>query len=102
MRRLGKWLGRIILLVLVALGLFLVFGPGYVETSRNAVAEHEPYPVSEEAAALHGTLTIGDWHADSLLWDRDLLERGDRGHVDLPRLQEGNVARRPELRRERG
>lgn len=92
MRRLGKWLGRIILLVLVALGLFLVFGPGYVETSRNAVAEHEPYPVSEEAAALHGTLTIGDWHADSLLWNRDLLERGDRGHVDLPRLQEGNVA----------
>ena len=50
MRRLGKWLGRIILLVLVALGLFLVFGPGYVENSRNAVAEHEPYPVSEEAA----------------------------------------------------
>lgn len=92
MRRFGKWMGRIILLGVVALGLFLTFGPGYVENSRNAVAPHDPYPVSEAAAALHGTLTVADWHADSLLWNRDLLERGDRGHVDLPRLQEGNVA----------
>jgi microsomal dipeptidase-like Zn-dependent dipeptidase len=33
-----------------------------------------------------------DLHADSLLWGRDLLARGARGHVDLPRLVEGNVA----------
>src|SRR5262245_66350616 len=26
------------------------------------------------------------------MWDRDLLKRGDWGHVDLPRLVEGNVA----------
>jgi microsomal dipeptidase-like Zn-dependent dipeptidase len=31
-------------------------------------------------------------HADSLLWDRDLLSRGTRGHVDVPRLVEGGVA----------
>src|SRR5690242_21576780 len=31
-------------------------------------------------------------HADSLLWQRDLLTRGDRGHVDLPRLIEGHYA----------
>jgi microsomal dipeptidase-like Zn-dependent dipeptidase len=37
-------------------------------------------------------LFIADLHADSLLWDRDLLERGSRGHVDLPRLRDGNVA----------
>ena len=35
---------------------------------------------------------MADLHADSLLWGRDLLERGDRGHVDIPRLIEGNVA----------
>src|SRR5690606_12857089 len=26
------------------------------------------------------------------MWDRDLLERSDRGHMDLPRLEDGNVA----------
>ena len=39
-----------------------------------------------------GRLTIVDLHADSLLWGRDLGERSDRGHVDVPRLIEGNVA----------
>ncbi len=33
-----------------------------------------------------------DLHADSLLWNRDLLLRSKTGHVDLPRLVEGNVA----------
>ena len=33
-----------------------------------------------------------DLHADSLLWGRDLLVRGERGQVDIPRLLEGNVA----------
>ena len=35
---------------------------------------------------------MADLHADSLLWGRDLLERGSRGHVDVPRLLEGGVA----------
>lgn len=26
------------------------------------------------------------------MWNRDLLKRADRGHVDLPRLEDGNVA----------
>ena len=49
-------------------------------------------PVSERARALHATLRVADLHADSLLWGRDLLRRGDRGHVDVPRLIEGDVA----------
>ena len=51
-----------------------------------------PYPRSERARALHETLWVADLHADSLLWGRDLLRRGNRGHVDVPRLIEGNVA----------
>ncbi|MCA9814253.1 MAG: dipeptidase [Candidatus Obscuribacterales bacterium] len=47
---------------------------------------------SARALALHKKLTIVDLHADSLLWNRDLLVRNDRGHVDVPRLIEGNVA----------
>lgn len=34
---------------------------------------------------------IADLHADTLLWKRDPLQRGSHGHVDLPRLREGNV-----------
>jgi membrane dipeptidase len=47
---------------------------------------------SDRARALHATLRIADLHADSLLWGRDLVRRGDRGHVDIPRMLEGNVA----------
>ncbi len=49
-------------------------------------------PVSDRARALHADLRVADLHADSLLFGRDLLRRGDRGHVDVPRLIEGRVA----------
>ncbi len=77
---------------IIGLIAFLVFGPGYVERSRNTVASHAPYLISDRARALHNSLTIGDWHADSLLWNRDLSQRGAYGQVDIPRLIEGNVA----------
>jgi microsomal dipeptidase-like Zn-dependent dipeptidase len=51
-----------------------------------------PYHASDRALALHRRLWVADLHADSLLWGRDLLVRGDRGQVDVPRLREGNVA----------
>ncbi len=87
-----KTLKLVSTLALVGLVGFLVFGPGYVERSRNTVAAHAPYLISDRAQALHDSLTIADWHADSLLWNRDLSERGAYGQVDLPRLLEGNVA----------
>ena len=37
-------------------------------------------------------LLIADLHSDSLLWKHDLVDRSDIGHVDLPRLRDGNVA----------
>lgn len=92
MRVLGKWLIGLLLLLIVAAGAFFVYAPGYVERERNNVLAHEPYPVSEAARALHASLIVGDWHADSLLWNRDLTQRGSYGQVDLPRLVEGNVA----------
>lgn len=42
--------------------------------------------------ALHAQLRIADLHSDALMWDRDILNRATRGHVDLPRLAEGNIA----------
>ena len=86
--------------VLIVLALVLVLGavvfffllPPWLENRMNAVIDRGPYQPTERAAQLHGRLLIADMHADSLLWNRDLLERGSRGHVDVPRLIEGNVA----------
>ena len=71
---------------------FLIFVPGIVEDNRNAVTPHDSFSVSAQAQALHDELIIGDWHADTLMWRRSLLDHSDRGHVDLPRLIAGNVA----------
>ncbi|MDO5641850.1 MAG: dipeptidase [Paracoccus sp. (in: a-proteobacteria)] len=80
-------------LIIIAALAFFTFAPAYVERSLNPVAVSETgWPVSPEAVALHDRLVIGDWHSDALLWDRDLLKRVDRGHTDIPRLQDGNVA----------
>jgi membrane dipeptidase len=54
----------------------------------------EPTPllaISPRARALHDTSFVADLHADSLMFGRNLLERAELGHVDLPRLQEGGV-----------
>ena len=82
----------IVFLIVIGLIGFFSFGPGIVEKDMNRIAAHDPWPVSPAAKAMHERLVIGDWHADSLLWGRDLTERSERGHVDLPRLIEGNVA----------
>jgi DNA-binding transcriptional LysR family regulator len=62
------------------------------ERRLNPVATVGPYRLSPAVADLHERLTVVDLHADSLLWGRDLLQRVDRGHVDVPRLLEGGVA----------
>lgn len=79
----------IALLIIVALGFLLL--PGILESNINRVVDHEPYEVPEAAQAMHEGLSVVDLHADTLLWARDPLERGSRGHVDIPRLAEGNV-----------
>jgi microsomal dipeptidase-like Zn-dependent dipeptidase len=62
------------------------------ERRLNPVASGPPYAVSERAREIHARATVVDLHADPLLWGRDLLVRGSRGHIDVPRLIEGNVA----------
>lgn len=66
--------------------------PGQVEREQNRYLTHEPYRISEQARLLHETLFIADLHADSLLWKRNLLKRSDYGHLDLPRMRDGNLA----------
>ncbi|HEY6552172.1 MAG TPA: membrane dipeptidase [Vicinamibacteria bacterium] len=66
--------------------------PGLVERHFNRTQRPPPYATSAGARALLSKLVVADLHADSLLWGRDLLARGHRGHVDVPRLIEGGVA----------
>jgi membrane dipeptidase len=84
--RWALWLG-VIFLIAVWLAL-----PGIVERRFNRTLRPPPYQPSAQAQALHRTLTVADLHADSLLWGRNLLRRSSRGHIDIPRLADGNVS----------
>ncbi|MBB5020094.1 microsomal dipeptidase-like Zn-dependent dipeptidase [Chitinivorax tropicus] len=77
--------------VLVGLGVFFFIAPALAERQMNPITR-PPRPVSDKAKALHMQLQTADLHADSLLWGRDLLQRSQRGHVDIPRMQAGNHA----------
>lgn len=92
-RRWLRWTVRSALLVVV-LGVtaVFVFGPGYVERGLNKTVDADLPSIEPQTQELHDSLQIVDLHADTLMFDRDLLERSDRGHVDLPRLEDGNVA----------
>ncbi len=87
-----KFLRRLILVLLVVLVVAWFVVPGIVENRMNRLLHVPPYKASAQAEALHKKLMVADLHADSLLWKRNLLERSTRGHVDVPRLNEGNVA----------
>ena len=86
--------------VLIVIGITLILGlsgfwliaPTYVGKQLNRVLNPPPYTASARAVELHKRLLIADLHADTLMWNRGLLERGSWGAVDLPRLIEGNVA----------
>jgi microsomal dipeptidase-like Zn-dependent dipeptidase len=87
-----RWLIAILLVVAIAALAFFALAPGIIERGTNQI-DGKPLPaVSERAQALHATLTIVDLHSDTLLWKRNILDRADRGHMDLPRLEDGNVA----------
>jgi membrane dipeptidase len=87
-----KFLWGLVALLLVAGAGFFVITPGYVESDLNRV-DGKPLPkISQAARDLHAKLIIVDLHSDSLMWSRDIEQRGNRGHMDLPRLQDGNVA----------
>ena len=87
-----RWLTALLLVIALAALAFFAFAPGIIERGTNQI-DGKPLPaVSERAKALHATLTIVDLHSDTLLWKRSILDHADRGHMDLPRLQDGNVA----------
>lgn len=85
-----KLLLALLILVPVGAGIFFTL-PTLLDRQMNSVATPAPYTASDRAEKLHQTLFVADLHDDALLWQRDLLERHDYGHSDLPRLLEGRV-----------
>jgi microsomal dipeptidase-like Zn-dependent dipeptidase len=88
----NKWLwGLAAVLLLAGIGFFGI-APPIIEAGMNKV-EPAPLPrITPQTRALHDSLQIADMHGDTLLWRRSLLDRAERGQVDLPRLLDGNVA----------
>lgn len=87
-----KILITLAVILLLVVGAFFFVLPGQLENRLNVALNGPPYLASERATDLHKKLLVTDLHADSLLWDRDLLTRASRGQVDVPRLIDGNVA----------
>ena len=73
----------------VALGIFFYVVPRYVDASHNTLTGAAR---ATQTSDLHRRLIVADLHADSLLWDRNLLRENAWGHVDIPRLIKGNIA----------
>jgi microsomal dipeptidase-like Zn-dependent dipeptidase len=57
----------------------------------NATESSSPWVLDERSLTVHSSLWVCDLHCDALLWNRGILTRCRRGHVDLPRLIEGGV-----------
>jgi len=80
-----------LVVILAVIGFFMLF-PAQLDKQTNRLHDSTLPVVTQQAKTLHGQLFIGDWHSDTLLWKRDLMDQHDYGHVDIPRLQQGNVA----------
>ena len=79
----------LIVLLLLIVGFFMAAGKVVDGQMNVRVTDTFPdYPI--EVEQFHDSLIIADWHSDNLLWDRNPLQRLNHGHVDVPRLLEGN------------
>lgn len=78
-------------LIAISLAAFMIFGPAWFEKQTNMV-DGKPLPaITDQAQRLHDSLMIVDLHGDTLLWKRKITDSSDYGHIDLKRMQAGNV-----------
>jgi len=89
MKAIKKILKFVVGLVLVIAIIAFVFGPKYIDQSKNKVTLVTDF---SKNATLDSIPFVADLHCDALLWDRNFLEKHDYGHVDLPRMQQANMA----------
>src|SRR5690349_11523489 len=86
---LKKIIKVVLALLLILAIVFFVYGPRYLDRISNKVITTSSFPKNSWYDSIP---FIADLHCDQLLWDRNLLEQVDYGHVDLPRMQQANMA----------
>lgn len=74
----------------IAAVIFFSFAPHYFDKKSNIVTSK--IIATDRMAGYDSIPFIADLHCDMLLWDRDFFESHDYGHVDLPRMQQANMA----------
>ena len=70
---------------------FFLLAPEWIDRASNQIVGDTGRAPSAESLALHQQLIVGDLHADSALWGRDLLSDNAWGQVDLPKLIAGGA-----------
>ncbi len=74
----------------IAAVVFFTYVPGYFDKKSNLVTTR--IKAGDRMTWYDSIPFIADLHCDMLLWDRDFFEDHDYGHVDLPRMQQANMA----------
>ena len=84
-----KFLKILLAILAVAVVGFFLFVPRYLDQTRNKVTLSAPHAKNNWYDSIP---FIADLHCDELLWDRNLLKQINYGHVDVPRMQQANMA----------
>lgn len=80
----------IAVLLVLFLILFFAYGSSFFEKSTNTVTLKT---TDIKKNSWYDSIPfIADLHCDALLWNRDLTKKHNYGHVDIPRMQEANMA----------
>jgi microsomal dipeptidase-like Zn-dependent dipeptidase len=84
-----KFLKILLFILVIAIAGFFLFVPRYLDQTSNKVTQSGA-PIKNEW--YDSIPFIADLHCDELLWDRNLLKKINYGHVDVPRMQQANMA----------
>jgi microsomal dipeptidase-like Zn-dependent dipeptidase len=84
-----KFFKILLFILIIALAGFFLFVPRYLDQTSNKVTQTGT-PVKNDW--YDSIPFIADLHCDELLWDRNLLKKINYGHVDVPRMQQANMA----------
>lgn len=83
----------VIVTVILSIALIVFFSiPQIVDSKSNSLFPQPEHLQHFTPPDLHKDIFVADMHADTLLWNRDILVESSRGHLDIPRLLKGNVA----------
>ena len=87
-------IARILLAIVILLIVLYASSPLYlpgIDKRVNKIDKKSDYSGTKEALDFHSTLFITDLHADPLFSYRNLLKSSGTGHMDIPRLIDGNI-----------